>query len=137
MTTTETELRTPKLQSADAPLQPVADFPVTIIEPTRGRASLKLHELWERRELYYFLTWRDLKVRYKQTVLGSARVIIQPFFALVVFSIFFGTLAKMPSDSVPYLIFAYAAKVYSSPLAVPMAIVFLGAPLPLENRDSL
>ncbi len=86
---------------------------------------------------FTFSPLRNIKVRYKQTVLDSAWALIQPFFALVVFNIFFDKLAKMPSDSVPYLIFAYAAKVYSSPLAAPIAIFFLGTPLPLENRDSL
>jgi lipopolysaccharide transport system permease protein len=67
--------------------------------------------LWEYRELLYFLTWRDIKVRYKQTVLGAAWAIIQPFFTMVVFSVFFGRLAKIPSDGVPYPIFTYAALV--------------------------
>ncbi len=81
------------------------------IEPSHGWVSLKLHELWEYRELLYFLTWRDITVRYKQTVLGAAWAIIQPFFTMVVFSLFFGRLAKMPSDGIPYPIFAYAALV--------------------------
>lgn len=81
------------------------------IEPSRGWVSLKMRELWEYRELLYFLTWRDIKVRYKQTVLGAAWAIIQPFFTMVVFSIFFGKLAKMPSDGIPYPIFAYTALV--------------------------
>jgi lipopolysaccharide transport system permease protein len=67
--------------------------------------------MWEYRELLYFLTWRDIKVRYKQTVLGAAWAIIQPFFTMVVFSLFFGKLAKMPSDGIPYPIFAYSALV--------------------------
>ena len=87
------------------------DVPITIIQPSRGWVSLKLHELWEYRELLYFLVWRDVKVRYKQTVLGAAWAIIQPFMAMVVFSIFFGKLAKMPSDGIPYPLFAYAALV--------------------------
>ena len=69
------------------------DIPVIRIEPSRGWVSLKLRELWAYRELLYFLTWRDIKVRYKQTVLGAAWAIIQPFFTMVVFSIFFGRLA--------------------------------------------
>jgi len=92
------------------PLRP-DDVPMTRIGPSRGWVSLKLRELWEYRELVYFLTWRDIKVRYKQTVLGCAWAIIQPFFTMVVFSLFFGRLAKMPSDGVPYPIFAYAALV--------------------------
>jgi lipopolysaccharide transport system permease protein len=82
---------------------------VVRIEPTTGWVSLKLHELWQYRELLYFLTWRDVKVRYKQTVLGVAWAIIQPFFSMVVFSVFFGQLAKIPSDGLPYPIFSYAA----------------------------
>ncbi|MGH8067554.1 MAG: ABC transporter permease, partial [Candidatus Entotheonellia bacterium] len=81
------------------------------IEPSKGRVSLKLHELWEYRELVYFLTWRDVKVRYKQTVLGGVWAIIQPFFTMVVFSLFFGKLAKIPSDGIPYPLFSYAALV--------------------------
>ena len=86
-------------------------IPVTIIQPSKGWVSLKLYELWEYRELLYFLTWRDIKVRYKQTVLGAAWAIIQPFFTMVVFSVFFGKLARMPSDDIPYPIFSYAALV--------------------------
>jgi len=81
------------------------------IEPSRGWVSLKLKELWQYHELLYFLTWRDVKVRYKQTVIGAAWAIIQPFFTMVVFSLFFGKLAKMPSDGIPYPIFSYAALV--------------------------
>lgn len=87
------------------------DSHVIVVKPSKGWISLKLKELWEYRELLYFLTWRDLKVRYKQTVLGASWAIIQPFFTMVVFSIFFGRLAKMPSDGIPYPIFAYAALV--------------------------
>lgn len=85
--------------------------PVVRIEPSSGWISLNFAELWEYRELLYFLTWRDIKVRYKQTILGAAWAIIQPFFLMVVFSLFFGKLAKMPSDGVPYPIFAFAALV--------------------------
>jgi lipopolysaccharide transport system permease protein len=81
------------------------------IEPSSGWAPLGLAELWEYRELLYFLTWRDVKLRYKQTVLGAAWAIIQPLFSMVVFSIFFGRLAKIPSEGVPYPIFSYAALV--------------------------
>ncbi len=84
---------------------------ITIIRPSRGWVSLRLHELWEYHELLYFLTWRDIKVRYKQTILGAAWAIIQPFFTMVVFSLFFGRLAKVPSDGIPYPIFSYAALV--------------------------
>jgi len=88
-----------------------AALPVTRIRPSQGWVSLGLGELWEYRELLYFLTWRDIKVRYKQTVLGAAWAIIQPFFTMVVFSLFFGRLAGIPSDGIPYPIFAYAALV--------------------------
>jgi lipopolysaccharide transport system permease protein len=81
------------------------------IEPTRGWVSLKLKELWGYRELLYFLVWRDFKVRYKQTVLGAAWAIIQPFCTMIVFSLFFGKLAKMPSDGIPYPLFSYAGLV--------------------------
>ena len=82
-----------------------------VIEPSRGWVTLKLRELWQYRELWYFLTWRDIKVRYKQTVLGAAWAIIQPFFTMVVFSLFFGKLAGIPSDGIPYPIFSYTALV--------------------------
>ena len=88
-----------------------SDSHVIVVKPSKGWISLKLKEFWEYRELLYFLTWRDIKVRYKQTVLGAAWAIIQPFFTMVVFSLFFGKLAKMPSDGIPYPIFAYAALV--------------------------
>lgn len=84
-------------------------LPTLMIRPSHGWVSLRLKELWEYRELLYFLTWRDIKVRYKQTVLGAAWAIIQPFFTMVVFSIFFGYLAKVPSNGLPYPIFAYCA----------------------------
>jgi lipopolysaccharide transport system permease protein len=88
-----------------------AELPRLRIERSRGWVSLKLPELWEYRELLYFLTWRDIKVRYKQTVFGAAWAIIQPFFTMVVFSLFFGKLARLPSDGIPYPVFSYAALV--------------------------
>lgn len=84
---------------------------VTVIRAPRGWAGIDVRELWSYRELLYFLIWRDVKVRYKQTALGAAWAIIQPFFTMVVFSLFFGWLAKMPSDGVPYPVFAYTALV--------------------------
>jgi lipopolysaccharide transport system permease protein len=84
---------------------------VVHIQPSKGWVSLRLRELFEYRELLYFLVWRDIKVRYKQTALGASWAIIQPFFTMVVFSVFFGKLAKMPSDGVPYPIFSFAALV--------------------------
>jgi lipopolysaccharide transport system permease protein len=83
----------------------------TRIEPTKGFVSLKLAEVWEYRELLYFLIWRDVKVRYKQTALGVAWAVIQPLMTMIVFSIFFGKLGKMASDGVPYPIFSFAALV--------------------------
>jgi len=83
-------------------------LPTIIIQPTRGWLSLKLRDIWQYRELLYFLTWRDVKVRYKQTVIGFLWAIIQPFLKMVVFSIIFGTLAKMDSEGFPYPIFLYA-----------------------------
>lgn len=85
--------------------------PQTVIQATSGWNSLNLRELWDFRELLYFFIWRDIKVRYKQTVLGASWAVLQPFFTMIVFSIFFGKLAKMPSDGVPYPIFSYAALV--------------------------
>jgi lipopolysaccharide transport system permease protein len=82
---------------------------VLIIRPTRGWLKLNFRELWEYRELLYFLVWRDIKVRYKQTALGAAWAILQPVMSMIVFSVFFGRLAKMPSDGVPYPVFSYAA----------------------------
>jgi lipopolysaccharide transport system permease protein len=87
------------------------ETPLIRIEPSRGWTSLKLGELWQYRELLYFLTWRDVKVRYKQTILGVTWAILQPFLTMVVFSLFFGKLAKVPSDGIPYPIFSYAALV--------------------------
>jgi lipopolysaccharide transport system permease protein len=81
----------------------------SIIKPSHGWAALNLRDLWLYRELIFFMTWRDLKVRYKQTLLGASLAILQPFLTMVVFSIFFGTLAKVPSDGVPYPIFSYTA----------------------------
>lgn len=82
-----------------------------VIAPSRGWRSLDLRELWQYRELLYFLTWRDIAVRYKQTLLGAAWAIVQPLLTMVVFSVFFGKLAKMPSDGLPYPLFSFAALV--------------------------
>ena len=152
---------TTRKQTSHRPLAepPVASrgataLPITIIRPSQGWVPLNLRELWEYRELLYFLAWRDIKVRYKQTILGAAWAIIQPFFAMVVFSIFFGQLAGIPSEGVPYPIFVYSAlvpwmyfanaltqastslvgqesvitKVYFPRLLVPMASVVAGLP---------
>jgi lipopolysaccharide transport system permease protein len=126
--------------------------PLITILPSTGWVPLRLRDLWEYRELVYFFVWRDVKVRYKQTVLGAAWAIIQPLFAMIIFAVFFGRLAKMPSDGIPYPLFAYAAlvpwtffsnamtqasnslaasaglitKVYFPRLAVPLASVLSG-----------
>ena len=131
----------------------LTELPHRRIQPSKGWVSLHLPELWKYRELLYFLTWRDIKVRYKQTVLGAAWAVLQPFMTMIVFSLFFGGLAKIPSDGVPYPIFSYAAlvpwtffasgltnssnslvgsanlikKVYFPRLAIPIATVFSGA----------
>src|ERR1700685_405953 len=86
--------------------------PVTVrIEPPRGLFELRLRELWEYRELLYFFVWRDVKVRYKQTVIGVAWVILQPLMTMGVFTIFFGRLAKLPSQGLPYPVFYFVALV--------------------------
>ena len=87
------------------------EIPVTILRPATGLGALNFRDLWLYRELIYFLTWRDLKVRYKQTLLGASWAILKPFMTMIVFSIFFGDLAKVPSDGVPYPIFSFAALV--------------------------
>lgn len=125
---------------------------VTWIRASKGWSMPDLRELWRYRELLYFLVWRDVKVRYKQTALGAAWAILQPFATMVVFSLFFGRLARMPSDGVPYPVFAYTAlvpwtffanglslstgslvgsqnllkKVYFPRLAIPLAAVLSG-----------
>jgi lipopolysaccharide transport system permease protein len=122
------------------------------IRPSRGWVSLGLADLWEYHELVYFLLWRDIKVRYKQTVLGAGWAVLQPLAAMVVFSLFFGRLAHMPSDGIPYPLFSLAAlvpwtffangmsqasvsivtnqhlvtKVYVPRLAIPLATVLAG-----------
>ncbi len=80
--------------------------PVILIRPSRGWVAVNLRDLWEYRELLYFLVWRDIKVRYKQTALGIAWVIVQPLATTLIFTIIFGNLARMPSDNLPYALFA-------------------------------
>lgn len=127
-------------------------LPILKIRPAQGWTSLSLGEVWAYRELLYFLTWRDIKVRYKQTVLGAAWAILQPLFMMVVFTLFFGRLAKIPSDGIPYPVFAFCAllpwqlfahalaessnslvsnerlltKVYFPRLVIPLSAVFAG-----------
>lgn len=85
------------------------EVPETVIEPTRGWVSLRIWELWKYRELLYFITWRDVKVRYTQAVLGVGWALIQPLMTMMIFSVIFGHLAKLPSEGIPYPIFSYAA----------------------------
>jgi len=82
--------------------------PLVVIEPTTSRLTVNFKELWAYRELFYFLVWRDIKVRYKQTLLGVAWVVAQPLFTTVIFTLFFGILARVPSEGVPYPVFAFA-----------------------------
>ncbi len=89
----------------------VVSRPLIRIQPCHGWVSFEWREIWAFRELLYFLAWRDVKVRYKQTILGAAWAILQPLFTMVIFSVFFGRLAKVPSDGIPYPIFTYAALV--------------------------
>jgi lipopolysaccharide transport system permease protein len=150
---THSDVRSSPLSSVEEQPSTVTAPPIVRIEPSHGWISLKLDELWQYRELLYFLVWRDISVRYKQTVLGAAWAIIQPFFTMVVFSLFFGRLAQIPSDGIPYTIFSYAAlvpwtffangvsqssnslvgsanlikKVYFPRLAIPIATVLSGA----------
>ena len=84
---------------------------VTVIEPPRGWMPFDWRELWRYRELLYFLVWRDIKVRYKQTVLGLAWAVLQPVLTMVVFTLFFGKLARVPSDGAPYALFSFAGLV--------------------------
>ncbi len=84
-----------------------AGLPWVVIDPSEARPLVEVRELWHYRDLLYFLTWRDISVRYKQTVLGFLWAILQPFLTMVVFAIFLGRLAGMPSDGVPYPVFSY------------------------------
>src|SRR5690348_2156864 len=92
---------------APAPVAPPATAN-TVIEPPKGWQLINVRELWRYRELLYFLTWRDVKVRYKQTLLGAAWAILQPVMMMVVFTIFLGRLAKLPAGDLPYPIFVFA-----------------------------
>ena len=92
-----------KVNKVSAPI-----VPMTVIRPPKGWIPINLRELWAYRELLYFFTWRDIKVRYKQTLLGFAWAILQPLLMMIVFTLFFGTLAKIPSENIPYPLFSYA-----------------------------
>ncbi len=89
-----------------------ANSPTTVIRPKKIFSLKDLSELWQYRELLYFFSWRDLKVRYKQTSIGVAWAIFQPFITMIVFTVFFGNLAKIPSDGVPYAIFVYVGLLF-------------------------
>ena len=108
--TTRTQVGTPlssagqNCEGAQLPAQPTL-----IIEGGHRRVAFEIHDLWTHRDLLYFLVWRDVKVRYKQTVLGAAWAILQPLLTMVVFTVLFGHVARLPSDGEPYAIFSYAA----------------------------
>lgn len=118
------QLPTPSPTPAPLPESPVA---TVRIEPPRGWFELRLREVWMYRELLYFMVWRDLKVRYKQTVIGVAWVVLQPLMSMGVFTLFFGKLAKLPSDGLPYQVFVFAALVpwtyFSTSLATATNVV--------------
>lgn len=96
------------MSASQAPL-PLAEIPVTDLTPPKGWFELNFRELWRFRELAYFFVWRDIKIRYKQTAIGAAWAVLQPLLTMLVFSLFFGRLAKMPSGGVPYPIFYLSA----------------------------
>src|SRR5438067_3098020 len=89
-------------EKADIPSLNLPDEPLVIIQSSKSWSSLNLIDLWRYRELLYFLTWRDVKIRYKQTVLGVAWVVMQPLLMTLIFTIFLGKLARVPSDGLPY-----------------------------------
>lgn len=97
----------PMLQTIEA--QPKTNIPIVRIEPPRSWVALRLPDLWEYRELLYFLVWRDLKIRYKQTIFGASWAVLQPLTTMVIFTVIFGRFVKVPSDGLPYSIFAYTA----------------------------
>jgi lipopolysaccharide transport system permease protein len=101
----------PETMQADLAVGKPRNVQVMRIQPSKGWVSPRLRELWDYRELFYFLVWRDVKVRYKQTALGVTWAVIQPLFTVVIFSVFFGRLAKVPSDGIPYPLFSFAALV--------------------------
>jgi lipopolysaccharide transport system permease protein len=108
LTTPNEKLPTSESELVQDKAHELPDKPVLIIEPSASWLAFGLRDLWFYRELFYFLIWRDVKVRYKQTVLGAAWVIIQPLVTMLIFTLFFGRLARIPSDNIPYPVFAYA-----------------------------
>jgi homopolymeric O-antigen transport system permease protein len=103
----------PSLQFQDRAATPPLDEPTftNTVEPTVGWVPLNLGQLWQYRELLYFLTWRDLKVRYKQTALGAAWAVLQPLLTMLIFAVVFGHFARIPSEGVPYALFCYCGLV--------------------------
>jgi len=95
--------------TSTSPVNLTPDLPIHVIAPASGWVPIRLRELWEYRELLYFLVWREVKIRYKQTALGVAWAVIQPLFTMVVFTLVFHKLAKMPSDGIAYPVFVYCA----------------------------
>jgi homopolymeric O-antigen transport system permease protein len=106
-----TQTSIPVLDGPSSAVPALSAGAVTVIQPSSGWVPLRLSELWQYREILYFLIWRDIKVRYKQTVIGAAWAIVQPLVTMVVFSIFLGRLAKVPSDGIPYPVFCFCALV--------------------------
>jgi lipopolysaccharide transport system permease protein len=97
--------------TAGIPAYALPEYPLVTICPSKKWVALNLRDLWAYREVLYFLMWRDIKVRYKQTLFGVAWAIIQPLFTMLIFSLFFGRLAGIPSDGIPYPLFAYSGLV--------------------------
>ncbi|MEP6848112.1 MAG: ABC transporter permease [Acidobacteriota bacterium] len=104
----EIEIETQMVPEIGAPKHELPKEPLVVIEPSRGWIPVNLKDIWHYRDLLYILTVRDIKVRYKQTLLGAAWAVIQPLLTMVIFSLFFGKLAGLPSDNIPYPLFAYA-----------------------------
>jgi lipopolysaccharide transport system permease protein len=102
------QVQTAVSHAADTPQPGTAAGAAIVIEPPRRAMRLNWREMWRYRELLYFLVWRDVKVRYKQTFLGAGWAVIQPLLSMVVFSVVFGAFARIPSDGVPYPLFVYA-----------------------------
>src|SRR3989454_11509915 len=98
-------------QSSSALPLPSGPSATIRIEPPRGLFELRLREVWAYAELLYFFVWRDVKIRYKQTAIGVLWVVLQPVLTMLVFTLFFGRLAKLPSDGLPYPVFYFAALV--------------------------
>jgi lipopolysaccharide transport system permease protein len=99
----------PASVASSHPVAEAAALPVQVIAPASGWVPIRLRELWEYRELLFFLIWREVKIRYKQAALGVAWAVLQPVLTMVIFSVVFGRFAAMPSDGLPYPIFAYCA----------------------------